>query len=288
MGFQLDRPTETSCVFRTTRGGDDVREFMACAQVALKNVWLDISIDISENPRAFGAVLLYVLKLQQVLTAHHKSITLRGLKALESPAFVQRMRRDFGIHVLVEPPQSTPPPAPTAGIAQGVITKPKVTAAAVEGSPEKLPSIEEIEMRFKAVRERLAQALKRKRYLEHEQRSYKERIKSLSSGLQEWHIDQRQIKRMTDLETMSAQTRAKAQSLQREIDRLNDEMLQVKSEKAKSVVEAKTSFKKEKEILDKQIAELTKKQEQIRAEYKKKAEARREKLARAQAASQPK
>ena len=132
------------------------------------------------------------------------------------------------------------------------------------------------------MRGKLNEALKRRHFLATEKRLYQERMKVLGAGHDDWRLNQEQIQRLHDAEALLSGAKNNRSALQKELDRVTQERLKEEDNLKKVMSEVAADEKKKKEVLDKQLAEINKKHDKIKADFKKKADTRKERLARVQ------
>jgi hypothetical protein len=290
VGFKITKESAESCLIRATSQGDDGPEFLSAAQLALKNLWLHISVDITANPQILGTILPSLLKLQQVISSHQGGIVVSGAPGKILPEILSRLKSS-GIRLKDEPllapyamVSPTPAMIPPLGIPLSSVVEAagQAPSALIDPLLPALPPFAEIEGRFKNLREKVNETLKRRFFLENEKKLYRERIKSLSEGHDDWHLNQEQIHRLHDAEALLTSSKNTRSVLQKELDANLAEQIKSEDVAKKTMTEVTADEKKKREVLDKQLAELNKKQDKIKSDFKKKADTRKERLARVQ------
>lgn len=269
MGFSYRKLNETQCIFEARPDGDDGADFLTCVQNALKNVVLDVLVDVSAKPAALGAVLPHLLKLQKVISNHQGSLKIRGMDPQSSPDFVGRLT---GMGILVEGLPSlndSPPITPSTQIpvAHSVIRT-------LEGEVPKdvLPPSSQVVARFKELRDRLATAIQRKKYLEVEKQGYSERLTYLMKGQNIEGISTEQLQKIADLEAGLALLKEKHNQAQKNLNEMEGRKATAEESQKKNLLSLQDDHKKMKVTLEKKLSDLTKEKEKLTADLKKKTE----------------
>jgi len=265
VSFKVEPRGESACEIISSPGGDDSGDFVRCVQKALKNLWLDITVDISAHPPALGGALPHLLKLQKVLESHGKSVVIKGLWGKVPNAYLDKIK-NFGLLLAEDPLVYT-------------ILGPTLTQ---EVTQEMQPSSHSAGDLI-AFQKTLGQSLKRKRFLESERKNYIERIKALSKGQDMGHIDPEQMESIAKFEQELVRLHTMRGVKQKELEEAQTALAQAMAVNKEKTSQLQTELKKKKDPLDKKLSDLNKKLEKMRADYKKKADSRKEKLQKAQA-----
>lgn len=306
MGFKIQQRGDSGCVITAFQGGNDSGDFLLCVQTALKQLWLEVLVDVSEYPAALGSALPYLLKLQKVLESHHLAVTVQGLKAKVPEDYLSRIK-GFGIivaedilsgpeahqnltHNIIQPEPVidlglSPPGDPALAATTPLASADTATAAAASGIPGTITveSTETVALRLEDLRKRMKEAIVKRRDLEQERKAYKDRMKVLSKGQEHWQVDSEKISSLSQTEAHLIQLRGQRALKNKEVEKAQEALKAEQAAiKAKNADES-AEHKKKKDVLDKKLGDLQKKLDKIRADFKKKSDSRKEKLQRMQA-----
>lgn len=270
MSFEFKKVDDSTCVFEARPGGDDATTFLHCVQTALKQLQLNITVDVSQNPMALGSVLPHLLKLQQVLGSHGKSAAVIGLKRQVPQDFITRLQA-LGIRLLdVEGGI-----APQVGLAQSVMS---AVADAPKGPP--LPSGDEVESRFKELKTQMAEALKLKRYLTSEKKTYVERQKDLKIAAKHG-VDEKKLHDIQKFENELIKLRDERAHVVKVLEEAEKKKVAADAENKKVTQEVQNQYKEKKKVIDKKLDDLMKVRDKFQADFKKKQDTRKAQLAQA-------
>jgi hypothetical protein len=291
MGFKYNQIDETHCCFEAVAEGDDVASFLLCIQKALAAVCLDITVDVSARPAALGAVLPSLFKLQKVISNHGKAVTLKGLPGTIPADFLKRLS-DLGFQVLQAPsaPTRQEPPHPPSEIeAQGHIAQSviEVSMGEIATADMALPPAPEMEARLKDLRGRLAEMLRRKRFLENEKKTYTERLKYISKGLDINEMSKDSMQQIALMEGSLVKMKEEKTVLLKRIEESTGEMAAAEGKSKNDVASLSADYKKKKDGLDKKLAELLKQRDKIQSDFKKKSEQRKQQMTALQKQAKP-
>jgi hypothetical protein len=259
MGFKFKETADGKCTFQAIAEGDDRQCFLICVQTALKSLRLDITVDVSQNAMALGAILPDLLKLQKMVSVHHRSVTIRGLMGKVPSEFLDRLS-GYGL-VIAETKMDQPPAKHLSVRESAVIVAPPDATVVVQ--------------RFHQLQERLAETRKLHALLSGEKASYLQRLDRLSqtgsSGNgQEGQVTQEQIDEIADLESQIVLLKDEQQKFAKRIEEASVEAAKLKENLSKATADTQKQYSEKKKATDKKIADLIKAREKATAEHKKK------------------
>ncbi|MDZ4676973.1 MAG: hypothetical protein SGI74_05625 [Oligoflexia bacterium] len=277
MGFTYNQIDNANCQFEAVPAGDDSGDFLLCIQKALQAVCLNIIVDVSTRPAALGAVLPHMMKLQKVLIGQSKAVTIKGLPVAIENDFLKQLT-DLGFKII---PTSNSNGAPSTVVTQDLVAQSVIDASArsAPSVPASLPSASEMESRLRDIRGRLAEMLRRKRFLDNEKKTYTERLKSISKGLDIDEMSKDSVQQISQMEALLVKMKEEKTLLLKRVDETALEKKNAEEKNKKEMVDMQAAHKKKKETSEKKLAEVLKKKEKIQSDNKRKAELRTQQIA---------
>ncbi len=248
MGFQFKKVTDGECLIESTTEKDDGVEFLGCIQEALKSLCLKITVDITSKPSSLGMILLDLIKVQSVVKRQYGAVTIVGLSDKIPAPFLDRIRQ--------------------AGI---LIAAPHQRK---DDSSAPLPSGIQMRERLEEIKKALSDSIQRKKFLEREMGSYKERISELNKNRDLKQNNSKLNEKLVNLDFELAKLKDQRVKLQKDLIHSEKEIKPVEDESKKIISANFAEHKKQIEPLERKVADLKKQKEKIEADFKKKNEAR--------------
>lgn len=249
MGFELKTEKEGHCEFVATTEGSDKEAFSQCVAESFKAGAVHVTVSIGTNPGVLREIFSELLHYLSIVQKVDGTVTIRGLKGKGDEPFLKSLKDQGFLLDLEKPPEPK---------------KEEKKEAPKKEAP--------LEPRLIALKENLAQALKRHDYLTREKTSYETRITNLSEH-SEGEVDTEGLEQIATIETETIP------GLKKERNQVAKKLKETREAKAKQEeenkagkAELKGKSREEKDPLKKKLTELEKAKEKMLEELKAKTE----------------